>query len=106
MARFEVFQNPGRDRERVPFLLDIQSNHLLAMDTRLVAPLRLRADFPPTIAFPEDLFPLINIHGKICFMETTKMAAIPHTLLRNRVTSIAGQQAEIMMALDRVFGGY
>lgn len=96
MARFDVFPNPGRDRERVPFLLDIQSNHLLAMDTRLVAPMRLRADFPPGIAFPDELFPVIDIHSKICFMKTTKIAAIPHSLLRNRVTYISEKQIEIM----------
>ena len=39
IARFDVFHNNGRSQLNTPYLLDIQSNHLEALDTRVVIPL-------------------------------------------------------------------
>jgi toxin CcdB len=39
-------------------------------------------------------------------MVTQFMGAIPRKLLRNPVTSLAGQDAEIMLALDMVLVGF
>ena len=39
MARYDVYPNPGQNPQ-VPFLLDVQSDLLSVLDTRVVVPLR------------------------------------------------------------------
>ncbi len=39
-------------------------------------------------------------------MVSQSMAAVPRKLLRNPVTSLAGKDAEIMLALDMVLVGF
>ena len=43
MARFDVYANPGAHATITPFLLDVQSDLLDGLDTRMVIPLRSMA---------------------------------------------------------------
>ena len=45
MARFDVYANPGPHANTTPYLLDVQSNLLDGLDSRMVIPLRRLADF-------------------------------------------------------------
>ena len=40
MARFEVYPNPGSHANTTPYLLDVQSELLDGLDSRMVIPLR------------------------------------------------------------------
>ena len=40
MARFDVYANPGGHAETTPYLLDVQSDLLDGLDSRMVIPLR------------------------------------------------------------------
>jgi toxin CcdB len=105
MARFDVYPNPGRHQTHVPYLLDVQSNHLDALATRIVIPLR-RLDLFPKVTLPEDLIPVFVIEGIACLLDTPQLAAIPKSELKQRVTSLADMQTAITTALDRLFGGF
>lgn len=105
MARFDVYRNRGRHSDTTPYLLDIQSNHLEGLITRVMIPLRRRDTFPP-IQLPADLTPVVMIEGIECFLDTPKLAAVPSKELDEAVTSIGHYQAEIAIAIDRLFGGY
>jgi toxin CcdB len=105
VARFEVFRNSGRHAENAPFLLDVQSDLLEGLDTRVVIPLRRRDRFPAQ-QIPVRLMPTFNVEGIACFMETPKLAAVPTRILKTPVASLADQQMIITDALDFLFQGY
>jgi len=105
MARFEVYRNTGPHAEATPYLLDVQSDLLQGLETRVVVPLRRRDHFPVE-RLPERLTPVFEIEGVACLMETPKLAAVPLRLLKNPVASLAGQQTAITGALDFLFQGY
>jgi toxin CcdB len=105
MARFDVYQNSGPFASTTPYLLDIQSQLLDGLDTRVVIPLR-RLDKFPAVNLAKDLTPIFDIEGVTCILETPKLAAVPTRLLKSLVTSLSGQQSEISNALDRLFHGY
>lgn len=105
MARFDVYRNEGSRAEDIPYLLDVQSDLLHGLETRVVVPLRRRERFPSR-GIPERLCPLFEIQGITCLMETPKLAAIPFRLLKKPVLSLAENQAIIVSALDFLFQGY
>lgn len=105
MARYDVFRNSGQHAETVPYLLDVQSDLLQGLDTRVVAPLRRRDHFPSS-QIPDRLMPAFEIEGIACLMETPKLAAVPTRLLKTPVASLADHQNTITNALDFLFQGY
>ncbi len=105
MARFDVYANPGRHAGTTPYLLDVQSEFLQDLETRMVIPLR-RLDHFPQVALSNRLTPVFTIGGEACLLETPKMGAIPQRVLKSPVTSLAQSQDQVTAALDFVFQGY
>ncbi len=106
MARFDIYPNPGQNlQSNVPFLLDVQSDMLSVLDTRVVVPMR-RVDRFPAGALPQRLSPVFEVDGIACFMETPKLAAVPAKILKSPVASLATEHADITAALDLLFQGF
>lgn len=105
MARFEVFRNSGPHAEDVPYLLDVQSDLLQGLDTRVVVPMRRRDRFPCSL-IPQRLTPVFKIEGVDCLLETPKLAAVPLRLLKQPVQSLAAEQEVVTGALDFLFQGF
>ncbi len=105
MARFDIYPNAGPHAADIPYLLDVQSDLLQGLETRVVVPLRRRDRFPAT-SIPERLSPVFEVAGVTCLMETPKLAAVPLKLLKTPVTSLAQHQHAITRALDFLFQGY
>ncbi len=105
MARFDVYANPGEHAGKTPYLLDVQSNLLDGLDSRMVVPLRNLADFPK-VKLSVRLTPVFRINNKDYLLETPKMGAVPRHILKTVVTSLAHEQAQITGALDFLFQGY
>jgi toxin CcdB len=105
MARFDVYPNPGSGTESTPFLLDVQSDLLDGLDSRVVVPLRNLSRFPD-VKLPERLTPVLLIGSEQLLLETPKMAAVPRRVLKAAVASLAHEQARITAALDFLFQGY
>lgn len=105
MARWEVYRNPGAQALTTPYLLDVQSDLLDGLDTRVVIPLRGLAHFPAT-PLPGRLTPVFRINGTDCMLETPKMAAVPARMLRGAVSSLRDEHATIVAALDFLFHGF
>lgn len=105
MARFDVFRNSGTRADDIPYLLDVQSDLLHALDTRIVIPLRRSERFPVS-RIPQRLTPVFNIEGVACMLETPKLAAVPCRLLKQTVQSLSAEQAVITGALDFLFQGF
>lgn len=105
MARFDVYLNPGAGANATPFLLDVQTDLLSGLDSRVVVPLRNVERFAK-VRIPEPLMPQLDVNGAACLMETPKLAAVPQRVLKQPVASLAHDQARILAALDFLFQGY
>ncbi|WP_374665038.1 CcdB family protein [Ramlibacter sp.] len=104
MARFDIYAHPVPAlRKTTPFLLDVQNNHIRNLATRVVVPLRAAASFPLPV---RDLNPAFDVAGKAVVADTAALAAFPAAELRTPVASLATQSAEIVAALDTLFGSY
>lgn len=103
--RFELFANLGKSASNAPLLLNIQSDLLEGLQTRVVIPLAPK-DHYSKISAPEDLMPTFTIKGKRYVLETPKMGAVPMTALKERVGSLAQHQLVIMSAIDRLLHGF
>ncbi|GEN28391.1 plasmid maintenance protein CcdB [Halovibrio variabilis] len=99
MARFDVFENEGG----IGYLLDVQSDLLSGLNTRVVVPL-LTKSTAPTPA--QRLNPVFSIEGHELVMATQYMAAVPKGELRSGVGSLAEKHDEISVALDMLFLGF
>ena len=105
MARFDVYPNPGAHANTTPYLLDVQSDLLDGLDSRMVIPLRSLEHFPK-VKLPTRLTPVLQVNGKEYLMETPKMGAVPQRILKASLACLADKQDEIMGALDFLFQGY
>ena len=105
MARFDVYRNTGVHADATPYLLDVQSDLLQGLQTRIVVPLRRRDRFPG-VGLPANLAPTFEIEGIECILEIPKLAAVPMRLLKLPVTTLVASQFEITAALDFLFQGF
>lgn len=103
MSRFDVRSNLHRaSRDRVPYLLELQSDLLADLDTRFVAPLVPAARFGPPAS---RLNPVLRIGSRNFVMDTALIAGIPANQLGDRVATLAERSAEILGALDFLVSG-
>jgi toxin CcdB len=105
MARFDVYANAGSHAATTPYLLDVQSDLLDGLDSRLVIPLRSIKHFPK-VKLSSRLTPVFTIESEEFLLETPKMAAVPRKGLKSPVTSLADEHDQITAALDFLFQGY
>jgi toxin CcdB len=105
MARFDVYANPGNHAATTPYLLDVQSDLLDGLDTRMVIPLRSLETFAK-VKLSTRLTPILRVQGQDLLLETPKMGAVPQRVLKTPVTSLAGDQTQISAAMDFLFQGY
>jgi toxin CcdB len=89
----------------IPYLLDVQSDLLHGLETRVVIPMRRRDRFPAA-TIPDNLTPTFKVEGIECILETPKLAAVPRRLLKKPVASLAASQFQITAALDFLFQGF
>jgi toxin CcdB len=105
MARFDVYRNSSTTSDDVPYLLDVQSDVLNSLESRVVVPLR-RLDRFPAVKLPVNLSPIVVVDGLECVLETPKLAAVPARILKSPVMSLEVQRFEIGAALDFLFQGF
>ena len=105
MARFDVYANPSGHATTTPYLLDVQSDLLDGLDSRMVIPLRRLKAFPK-VKLSTRLTPIFTIRGEGFLLETPKMGAVPYRALKSPVASLTQEQGQIMAALDFLFQGY
>lgn len=100
MARFDVFARP----DRAPgLLLQVQSDFLDGLDTRVVVPLMPPGLVPrPT----RDLHPVFEVDGTRYVMATQLLGALSRHELRGRVANLAHERDSITRALDLLLTGF
>ena len=99
MARYDVFPNPGGPG----YLLDVQSDILEDLSTRVVVPLLPITD---KVRIVRKLNPIFAIDGKQYIMFTHLIATIPLARLTEPRTNLLPRHDQIVGALDMLFQGF
>lgn len=102
MAQFDLYANPSRRvAEDMPFVVDVQSEFLRHLPTRILIPLA-RQD---SIKASPHLNPLLTVNGEPLVLLTNHLASLPSTMLDHAVGSLAEHRHDIIAALDFLFTG-
>ncbi len=102
MAQFTLYRNTNRQTQgRYPFLLDIQSDFLDALKTRLVIPAIKLADQKPITR----LNPVFEWEQEHYLLVIQEMAAIPANNLGAKVAELDALRSEILAAVDLLITG-
>ena len=97
MGRFDLY------RARRGWLLDVQSDLIALLTTRVVIPLWPAARAPQPV---RDLHPIFTIDGREFILLTHLMAAVPRAELGRPEGSLAHERDAITRALDLLFTGF
>ena len=104
MPQFDVYRNLNpASRARIPFLLDVQSDLLDRLATRVVVPLCKPEVLKEKLA--DRLNPSFEIEGKKVAMLTPELAGVPIKILGDPVDNLAAHRNAIVAALDLVVSG-
>jgi toxin CcdB len=99
MARYDVFAGPVDGS----YLLDVQTNLIDQLRTRVIVPLLPTASAPPPIG---RLNPVFEIAGRKVVMATPLLAAVPLGELGEARANLAAHHEAIVAALDMLFQGF
>jgi toxin CcdB len=99
MNRYDVYKNTFSPS----YILDVQTDLLSGLNTRVVVPLIKIKEAPKTAKY---LNPIFEINGNEYAMVTQYIASIPISELTNPVTNLHQHHHEISSALDMIFSGF
>ncbi|CAG0954086.1 Toxin CcdB [Burkholderiales bacterium] len=104
MAQFSVYRNPNpATRTAMPLLLDVQTDLLSQLGTRVVVPLCPSAAMKGRIV--KTLMPELAIEGKRYVMLTPQLAGVERRAVGGKVADCAAQRDLIIAALDLLVTG-
>jgi toxin CcdB len=104
MPQFDVYRNPVvQQRGTIPFMLDIQSDLLDGLPTRLTLPLALPRLVPSAI--PLNLCPALDFDGQHVHVLSHLAVAFRVRDLGRSVGSLASQANVVVASLDAVISG-
>jgi len=99
MPKYDVFADPDGEG----YLLDVQTDFLDGLNTRIVVPLRTREMAPKPAG---RLNPLVRIGQDEHVLVTQFLAAVPESILKHRVTNLRTEADKITTALDMLTQGF
>lgn len=104
MSQFAVHENPNpATKAAYPYLLDIQSDLLAELGTRVVAPLApVSAMRGPAI---KTLMPVLEIDDRQFVMLTPQLAGISKKQLGAIIKDLSQQRGRIITAIDLLITG-
>ena len=105
MAAYSVFQNPNsRTNIAVPFLLEVQSELLSSLGTRVVVPL-----YRPEAAHVQAmsrLTPIVQFQGQPLVAMVPELAGLSRRDLGAPAGELAAARADILQAIDLLVTGF
>jgi toxin CcdB len=101
MAQFDVYKNPGRQREAIPFFISLQNQRFDRGPSRFVAPLVLRRLAGME---PHYLAPHFTVAGQEVVLDVFNLSTIPANLLGAPVAALADEdsRSKIIRAIDEL----
>ena len=104
MSQFTVYRNKSaRTRTRFPFLLDIQSDLLDPLATRVVVPLSPASS--TRARSMQTLMPTISVEEKPYLMVTPQLSGVAVSELGSVVADASADRHKIVAALDFLLAG-
>ncbi|MGH8354493.1 MAG: CcdB family protein [Pseudomonas sp.] len=104
MSQFSVHRNPNpHTKGRFPLLLDVQSDLIADLGTRVAIPLCPASAMEGKLI--QTLTPLFEIDGKQYAMLTPQLAGVAKKQLGEKVADLAHWRDEIVAALDLLITG-
>lgn len=104
MAQFDLYENRNpATAPAIPYLLDVQTEFLDALSTRVVVPLLKASLFGKAAT---QLNPQFRIDDQAVIMSTAELAGVAVSLLGKKIGSLQGQRITIIAALDFLFTGF
>jgi toxin CcdB len=105
MAQFQIYSNNNKSTKDVyPYLIDVQSQILESLETRLVIPLVLSSVLQNKQI--TKLTPTISIKGKDHAILTSQMAGISKKHLGSFIVDVSDRRQELISAIDFLISGY
>lgn len=102
--QYDVYPNPSpRMRDAYPFVVDIQSDLLKALATRMVVPLAVTA--LPTSSVPRRLCPVLVVQRQRLMLVPFEAAPLDKRHLKGKVCSVREQAHDVVAAMDAVMSG-
>ena len=90
-------------RDEYPFIVDIQSDLLSNLATRMVVPLAVSQLLPAEL--PHRLCPIFVVRDQSVMLQAFEAAPLPRQLLKTKVASLKDRADEIIAAMDAVLSG-
>lgn len=104
MAQFDVYRNVNPvSRTLIPYLLDVQSDLLDPLATRVVVPLCKPEVLKGRLA--ERLNPVFEVEGCKVVMLTPELAGVSRKILGDKIDNLSGKRSAIIAALDLLITG-
>jgi toxin CcdB len=97
MPRFDVYQLGGL------MVVDVQTDYLPTMATRLVIPLETLQNAPQRAP---RLNPIVEVDGQRFVLIPQQMSSIPIQALRDKVGSLSGQSDDVTDAIQVLLTGF
>jgi toxin CcdB len=102
--QFDVYANPSpRMRDIYPCVIDVQSNILSSLATRMVIPLcksNISAD-----ELPKRLCPMLKVNNVALILTPFEAAPLDKRMLTHPITNLSECSSEIIAAMDAVISG-
>ena len=90
-------------RDQYPFVVDIQSNLLSSLATRMVVPLAVTSLAAKEL--PQRLCPVFTVRRKSLMLVPFEAAPFDKRLLKTEIASIRDRASDIIAAMDAVMSG-
>ena len=102
--QFAIYINPDKDtRKTYPFFIDVQSNLLDSLNSRVVIPLTPIENAKKN--YPTNLCPTIKIKNKEYALLTHQITSVPRGILKKMIGSAESNRNDIVSAIDFVITG-
>jgi toxin CcdB len=105
VARFDLYRLPRGSStagEHGALVVDVQSSHLDYLESRVVVPLRPRAEVKPVT----ELHPVLHVEGDLYVLMTHALAAVRRRDLGYPIANLAAHRDQITRALDILITGF
>ncbi len=103
MAQFTVYENTNEySKDTIPYLVDVQSELLDGLSTRVVVPMCPSSAIGKPIS---NLSPTFEINGSLYVLLTSQLAGIPLNKLGSPVCDLSEYRSQFINALDFLFTG-
>lgn len=102
--QFDVYTNPSpRMRDQYPFVVDIQSELLSRLATRMVVPLAVTGLAEKDL--PRRLCPVLVVREQRLMLVPFEAAPLEKRLLKVKIASVKNRAHDIASAMDAVLSG-